>query len=124
MPLEEVEVAIDHLDQSDPLSQEEDGPDAAGAEPTTPTHVFVVDIAGGHHGCRPFRAGDVLEPFLDPPSPLLEESLLACRSLFSESGAHSKAPLSWVGEDVFLPPLFQEHAGFSSLFSRGAPTGL
>ena len=124
VPLEEVEVAVDVLDELDLLGQEEEGADAAGTEPAAPTGVFVVDIAGGHHGYRPLRAGRVVEPFLDPPLPLLEESLLACRSLFSESGAHSKAPLSWNGEDVNLPPLFQDHAGFSSFFSRSAPNAL
>jgi hypothetical protein len=119
-----VEVAVDVLDELDLLGQEEEGPDAAGAEPAAATGVFVVDIAGGHHGYGPLRARRVVEPFLDPPSPLLEGSLLACRSLFSESGAHSKAPVSWDGEDVFLPPLFQEHAGFSSFFPTGAPTGI
>ena len=124
MPLEEVEVAVDVLDELDLLGQEEDGADAAGTESAAATGVFVVDIAGGHHGYRPLRAGRVVEPFLDPPSPLLEESLLACRSLLSQSGAHSKAPLSWNGEDVNPPPLLQGPAGFSSFFSRKAPTGL
>jgi hypothetical protein len=45
------------------------------------TGVFVVDIAGGHHGYGPLGAGGVVQPLLDPRSPLLEESLVAYRSL-------------------------------------------
>jgi hypothetical protein len=33
MALEQVEIAVDILDQFDPLSQEEEGPDAAGTAP-------------------------------------------------------------------------------------------
>jgi hypothetical protein len=47
---------------------------------------------------------------------LLEKALLACGAFFSESGTHSKAPLFWNTEDVFLPTLFQKPAGFSSFF--------
>src|SRR5262249_1264445 len=118
MPLEEVERAVDLLGESDLLSQEEDGPDAAGTEPASARCRFVVDVGGGHHGYRPLGAGRIGEPFLDSPPPLLEESLLACRSLFSESSAHSKAPLSWNGENVISSTLFQELAGFSSFFFR------
>ena len=117
VPLEEVEVAVDLLDQPDLLSQEEEGADAAGTEAAAATGVFVVDIGGGHHGYRPLGARGVVEPFLDPPSPLLEGSLLACRSLFSESGAHSKAPLSWNGEDVFYLHYSKNMRGFRA-FSR------
>src|SRR5262249_48886995 len=103
------------------LSQEEEGTDATGTEPAGAGGRFVVDIGGGHQGYRPLRARRVVEPFLNSPSPLLEESLLACRSLFSESSAHSKAPLSWNSEDLFLPPLFQKLAGLSSLFFEIGP---
>ena len=78
--------------------------------------MFVVDIGGGHHGYGPLGTGRIVESFLDSPSPFLEESLLACRAFFSESSAHSKAPLFWNSEDVFSPPLFQKPAGFSSFF--------
>src|SRR5262249_59620302 len=97
--LEEVERAVDLLGESELLSQEEDGPDAAGTEPAGARCRFVVDVGGGHHGYRPLGSGRIGEPFLDPPPPFLEGSLLACRLLFSESSAHSKAPLSWNGED-------------------------
>ena len=123
MPLEQVKLAVDLLDELDLLSQKKEGSDAAGTEPAGATGRFVMDVGGGHHGYRPLGSGRIGEPFLDPPPPLLEESLLACRLLFSESSAHSKAPLSWNGEDVILPPLFQELAGFSSLFFRIGPGG-
>src|SRR5262249_57720983 len=110
MAVEEVKLAVDLLDEPDLLSQKEDGPDAAGTEPAGALGRFVVDIGGGHHGYRPLRSGRIGEPFLDPPPPLLEESLLACRLLFSESSAHSKAPWSWKEEEVSFPPLFQQSA--------------
>ena len=93
MLLEQVQVAVDLLDELDFLGQEKDGPDAAGTEPTDATGMFVVDIGGGHHGYRPLRPGRIVEPFLNSPSSLLEGSLLAGSPLFSESSAHSKAPL-------------------------------
>ncbi len=122
--LEQVEVAVDILDEFDPLGQQEEGADAAGAEPADAVGIFVVDVTRGHHGSGPLGTGRRIESFLDPPSPLLEGSLLACGALFSESSTHSKAPLSWNGEDVLLPPLFQKHAGFSSYFRGIGPVGL
>ena len=124
MPLEQVKIAVDILDESDPLSQQEEGPDAAGTEPADAIGMFVVDVGRGHHGSWPLGAGRLVESFLDSPSPLLEESLLACGALFSESSTHSKAPLSWNSEDVFAPPLFQKLAGFSSYFREIEPVGL
>jgi hypothetical protein len=121
MPLEEMKLAVDLLDEPDLLSQEEEGTDATGTEPAGAPGRFVVDVGGGHHGYRSLRAGRRVEPFLDSPPPLLEESLLACRLLFSESSTHSKAPLSWKGEDLIPSPLFQELAGFSSFFFRIGP---
>jgi hypothetical protein len=119
-----VEVAVDILDEFDPLGQQEEGPDAAGTEPSDAVGRFVVDVGRGHHGSRPLGAGRIVESFLDSPSPRLEGTLLACGALFSESSTHSKAPLSWNSEDVFDPPLFQEHAGFSSYFREIEPLGL
>jgi hypothetical protein len=58
------------------------------------------------------------ESLLDSPPPFLEESLLACGAFFSESGTHSKAPLFWNNEDLFLSLLFQFLRGFSSFFSE------
>ena len=63
-------------------------------------------------------SGRIGEPFLDPPPSLLEESLLACRLLFSESSAHSKAPLSWNGEDVILLHYSKNLRGFRAFSSE------
>src|SRR6202789_3255334 len=117
MPLEQMKVAVDLLDELDSLSQQKNGADAAGAEPPDTISVFVMDIGRGHHGNGPCGARGIVEPFLNSPSTILEESLLACRGFSSESSTHSKAPLSWNSEDVFSPILFQKLAGFSSLFS-------
>ena len=92
MPLEQMESAVDFLDELDLLSHQKDGADAAGTEPAGATGRLVVDVGGGHHGYGPLGAGRIGEPFLDSPSPLLEGSLLACSPFSSESGAHSKAP--------------------------------
>jgi hypothetical protein len=124
MPLEHLKVAVDILDEADFLSQEEHGTDAASTETANAISVFVVDVAGRHHGYRPLGTGRIVEPFLNSPSSFLEESLFACRPFFSESSAHSKAPLFWRSEDVFSPPLFQKPAGFSSFFFEISPCGL
>ena len=44
-------------------------------------------------------------------------------SLSVDSGVHSKASVAWNSEDVKLPPLFQNHRGFSSFFRRFGPSG-
>src|SRR6202044_991078 len=44
MALEQVEIAVDILDELDPLSQQEEGPDAAGTEPADAIGIFVVDV--------------------------------------------------------------------------------
>jgi hypothetical protein len=95
-----MEIAVNLLDEADPLSEQEDGADASGAEAADAIGVFVVDVGRGHHGDRALGSRCVVEPFLEPSSPLLEESLLACGAFFSESRAHSKAPLFWNSEDV------------------------
>src|SRR5271169_4818403 len=116
MALEQVKIAVDILGESDPLSQQEEGPDATGTEPSDAIGRFVVDVGRGHHGDRPLGAGCVVESFLDSPSPLLEGSLPACGAFLSESRTHSKAPLLWNSEDMFPHPLSQKLAGFSSSF--------
>src|SRR5262249_1766554 len=75
--LEHVEGAVDLGDEVDLLSQEEEGPDAAGTEPPGAGGRFIVDIRSGHHGSGPLGSGGMIETFLDSTSPLLEESLLA-----------------------------------------------
>src|SRR5262249_1791812 len=124
MPFEQVKIAVDLLDEIDLLSKEKDGPDAAGTEPTDAIGMLVVDVGGRHHGYGPLGAGCIVESFLDAPPCFLEESLLACRTLFSESSTHSKAPLLRNSEDVISPPLFQKLAGFSSPFPKIATGGL
>ncbi len=116
MPFEQPKVAVNILDEVEFLSQEENGTDAASTEATDTISVFVVDIARRHHRYRPLGTGRIVESFLNSPSPFLEKSLLACRTLFSEKYAHSKAPFFWNSEDVFLPPLFQKNRGVFELF--------
>jgi len=114
MPLEQMQSAVDFLVELDFLSQQEDGADATGTEPPHAISVFVMDVARGHHRYRPLGAGCIVESFLNSPSSFLAESLLAGLTFFSESSAHSKAPLFWNNENVFSSTLFQKPAGFSS----------
>jgi hypothetical protein len=120
-PLEQVKVVVDVLDELDFLSQQKAGSDATGAESPDAISIFVVDIGGRHHGPRPLGCGRIVEPFLDSPSTLLEDSLLAGSALFSESTTYSKAPSFWNNEHVISSTLFQKSAGFSSFFSKIAP---
>ena len=118
VPLEQMKVAVDLLDELEFLGHQKNGADAAGAESPNAVGVFVVDIGRGHHGYRPLGSWGIVQAFLNSPSTFLENSLLACRRFISESSTHSKAPLSRNSEDVFSPTLFQKLAGFSSFFSR------
>ncbi len=116
MHLEQMEVAVNLVDQVDLLSQEKDGADAAGAKPLDAIGQFVMDIGRGHHGYGPLGPRHIDESLLNSSSPFLEDSLIAGLAFFSESSSHSKASLSWNSEDVFSPTLFQKHGRFSSLF--------
>ena len=117
VPLEQMKVAVDLLDELDSLGHLKNGADAAGAESPDTVGVFVVDIGRGHHGHGPLGPRGIVQPFLNSPPTFLENSLLACRRFISESSTHSKAPLFRNSEDVFSPTLFQKLAGFSSFFS-------
>src|SRR5262249_31052366 len=106
----------DLLDELEFLSHQEDGADAAGTEPPHAIGPLRVDIGGGHHGCGALGSGRMGDSLLDSPPGFLEGSLLACGAFLSDSGTHSKAPLSWNSEDVFLSTLLQKPAGLSSFF--------
>ena len=92
MPLEQMQSAVDFLGELDFLSHQKDGADAPGTESPDAMGLFIVDIAGGHHGYGPLGSGSMGESLLDSPPSVLEESLLACGAFFSDSGTHSKAP--------------------------------
>ena len=85
MPLEQVEVPVDVLDQAELAGQEVDGPDAAGCDGPGPLGDLVVDVGGGHHRLMAFDAGLVLDAAEDSP--------LASVQLAVDTGVHSKA--SW-----------------------------
>ena len=124
MPLEEVEVAVDVVDQADLLSQQEDGADAAGTEALDAIGEFVVDVGGGHHGPGRSGPGVFSSRFWIRRRPSWKNLFLRACAFFSESSSHSKAPLFWNSEDVFSPLLFQKPAGFSSFFRKIAPVGV
>ena len=116
VPLEQLKIAVDLLDELDSLGHQNDGADAARAETPDTVGVFVVDIGRSHHGYGPLGHRRVIQSFLNSPSTFLENSLLACRRFISESSTHSEAPLFRNSEDVFSPLLFQKLVGFSSFF--------
>jgi hypothetical protein len=64
----------------------------------------------------PLRSRRIHETAVNSPLTFLEESLLACLTLFSDSSTHSKASFAWNSEDVISPTLFQKLGRFSSLF--------
>jgi hypothetical protein len=116
VPLEQMKVAVDLLDELDSLDHLKNGADAAGAEPPDAIGIFVVDIGRGHHGYGPPGHRRIIQSFLNWPSIFLEKSPLACRRFISESRTHSKAALFRNSEAVLLPTLFHKLAGLSSLF--------
>jgi hypothetical protein len=91
---------------------------------------------GGHHGPIAFgfvAIGDAVAGLLmseaeDPAiafaplgvafAPLVGS---ASSGFLGESSRHSKASISWMIEDVFLPQLFQDLRGFSSFFRDYGP---
>ena len=85
MPLEQVEVLVDVVDQAELPGHEVDGPDAAGCDGPGPLGDLVVDVGGGHHRLVAFDAGLILDAAGDSP--------LACGELSADSGVHSKT--SW-----------------------------
>ena len=121
MPLEQMEVAVDFLDELDLLSQQEEGADAAGTEPPDAIGRLIVDIGRGHHGYGPLGSGRIGESLLDSPPTVLEGSLLACGAFSSESSTHSKAPLFWNSEDVFVTSIIPETCGVFELFREILP---
>ena len=140
MPFEQNEVGVNGFDQPGVASQQEHSTDAPGAEALDTIGQFVVDIAGGHHRFIAFGSWPILHALEDSPLAFVEDSAIAfsrlptvafsglstvaISRLLGDSSTHSKTSISWNSEDVFLPPLFQEHAGFSSFFSGAAPAGL
>ena len=78
MPLEEMEVMVDVVDQAGPASQQEDGADAARGEALDAIGQFVMDVAGGDHGLVAFRSGPILDAVED--SALRSRRILRLRS--------------------------------------------
>ena len=91
MHLEQMEIAVDLLDQVDLLSEKKDGTDAAGAEPLDAIGRFILDIGRGHHWYGPLGPRQIDESFFDSSSTFLVTPLIACLAFFSESSTHSKA---------------------------------
>jgi hypothetical protein len=88
-----------------------------------------MDIVGGHHGQIAFGLVAIGDAFEDPLATLAEGPAIAFSplvgvafsGLLGDSSSHSKAPVGWKFEDVFLPQLFHNLRGFSSFFRDYAP---
>jgi hypothetical protein len=116
VPFEEMEAAVDVADQPGAADDQEHGADSAAGQVSNPVGQLLLDVAGGEHGTLPFRRGPILDS--------LEASPLALPQLVQDSRVHSKASVAWSIEDMYRSQLFQEHRGFSSLFSKFAQYGL
>ncbi len=83
-----------------------------------------MDVAGGDHRLFAFRPRSILDavqhsllPLVQPPTVVISGASTGAFWRFRRySGSHSKTSLNWNSEDVFLPLLFQNYRGFSSLF--------
>src|SRR5512135_288735 len=104
MPLQEVEVPVDVLDQSDLAGQEVDGPEATGGNATDLLGDLIVDVRGGHHRLGMFDAGLVLQAAKDSP--------LATVQLVMDTGVHSKTSWRRMDEASQAPRLFAKTRGF------------
>jgi hypothetical protein len=92
--LEEMEFAIDGVDEADALGEEMKGADAAVTDAVHAVGDFVVDVAGGEDGPMAAAGFGFVEPALDT-------ALVSVQSM-SYLGIHSKS-LSAGGDEVWLP---------------------
>src|SRR5262249_23651153 len=99
MPLEQMEVAVDIVDQASPAGQQEHGADATRGESLDAIGQFVMDVAGGDHGLIALWAGAILDAVEDSlpaltenPAVLFPDALgVVMSDPFGDSGGHSKA---------------------------------
>ena len=116
MAFEQVQLAIDVGDQSDPACQQEHGADAAGAQAPDSVAQFVMDVVGGDHGALALGAGTVFDAAKDSP--------LALAEFVEDISFHSKVSVVWPNEDMRPPPLLPNHRGFSSFLCQMNLRGL
>jgi hypothetical protein len=124
MPLEDVDLRVDRADQSGLAGQEVYGADSASGETLDAIRQFVVDVGSGHHGLVAFWSGPIHDACKDSPLAFVEHPAVAFARFLTvafsgflgDSSAHSRTSEDWNSEDVFLPPLFQNLRGFSSVF--------
>src|SRR5208337_916280 len=119
-------------DQSGLAGQQEHSADATGTEALDTIGQLVMDVGGGHHGLVALRPGPILDALEYSPPTFVEYSAvpfsrllavpfprlspLAFWRFLADSSSHSKTSVVWNSEDVFLPPLFHNLRGFSSVF--------
>ena len=92
--LEEMEFAIDGIDEAETLGEEMKGADAAMADAVNAVGDFVVDVAGREDGSMAAVGFGFIEPALD--------TTLVSVQAISYLGIHSKS-LSAGGDEVWLP---------------------
>jgi hypothetical protein len=91
-----------------------------------------MDVGGSHHGLIAFGTGAVLDAMEDSLATFPEDSAVAFSGLVAvvlsglagDSRSHSKTSVFWNSEDVFLPRLFQNLRGFSSILPDSCLDGL
>ncbi|HMB04302.1 MAG TPA: hypothetical protein VKP69_11265 [Isosphaeraceae bacterium] len=109
VPLQQVEVLVDALDQPGLAGQEVDGPDAAGCDAPDPLGDLVVDIGGSHHRLGAFDPGLVLQSAEDSPLASVQPAV--------DSGVPSKTSWGRRVEGRESPRLFAKTRGFSRLWA-------
>ena len=82
MHLEQVQPAVEGLDQPDAANQVVHRPEAAGSQPAHAVGQFVMNVARGEHRPVLRRPGPLAEPMLN--------ATLAIHELLESTGAHSK----------------------------------
>ena len=87
MDLEQVQAAVDGVDQAELPGQEVDGADAAVGDAAAAVADFVVDVAGGEHGSGAVAEVGLVEASLDPA--------LAAGQFLAYLGVHSKSLRDW-----------------------------
>jgi hypothetical protein len=99
MPLEHVDHVIKVADQARPLSQQQHGADAAGAQALNTLTQLVVDVGGSDHGLVAFGAGSIRNAVENSPLAFFQELANLYRGLptafaswdrFRDNHHHSK----------------------------------
>jgi hypothetical protein len=98
VPLKQMEILVNVVDQPRLAREKEHGADAAATEALDAFGHFILNVSGSHHGLAAFRPWAILDAIEDSSLSLAENPLMtvlslgavASRGLVGDSRSHSK----------------------------------